>query len=104
MPKNTVPRSRRASAPKKPYAKPAVKPDFIAQTELRSIVELQNMAADLAVEIRRRIVNGARVQKGDHTAHVNSFTSIALSRRHRQGVVSTSLCGLHIVHPEATNA
>ena len=78
---------------KKPKTKAAAKPDFVHQSELRSIVALQDIAADLAVEVRRRILNGARVQKGKlyRAKTSDGPVSISSARHHREKYGGTSL-------------
>ena len=108
MPEIKTTRSRRASAPKKPKTKPAAKPefktDFVMQTELRAVIELYDIAQDLAIEIRRRILHGARVERGRYTATASGGApSIANARRHRENCGGTELMGLDI-NQEAANA
>ena len=80
--------------------------DYVMQSELRSVIELQNIAEDLAIEIRRRIENGARVRKGGLTACVSSGAdSVAVARRHRENCSGTDLMGLDITRrAEAAHA
>lgn len=99
MPKNTLPRSRRAAAPKKnTKTKPTPpKPDYVTQSEISAVVQLSEIADDLAIEIRRRIENGARIQKGHYAAHVQRGAStIREERRHREGCVAWVMHGLDI--------
>lgn len=94
--------------PKKPKTKPAAKPvsaDYITQAELRSVIQLYDITQDLAIEIRRRIENGARVRKGDLIARLSGgAASVAVARRHREDCGGTDLMGLDISSAEAANA
>ena len=77
------------------------KGDFVTQAEIKAVAELENIARDLAIEVRRRIENGARVQKGRYAAHVERGASpIPDERRHREGCAAASLGGLYIVYSE----
>jgi hypothetical protein len=91
---------------KKPKTKPAAKliADLVTQTELRAVVELYDIANDLAIEIRRRIENGARVQGGSHKVTIGGGEAIVKERRHRTTCCGTSLRGLYIDYPEGAHA
>ena len=94
---------------KKPKTKPAAKPeaaDYVTQSELRSVIELYDIAQDLAIEIRRRIENGAHVRKGELTARLSSGAeSVAVARQHRDNCSGTDLMGLDITRrAEAAHA